>query len=79
MHNEINPMFGTSVSVVEANIENAHNVNMRMAGMLSDAQELISSFQNFSTVAFPFGHPRTWLFYLFNQLEEKDFHDEKGM
>jgi hypothetical protein len=42
MHNEINPMFGTSVSVVEANIENAHNVNMRMAGMLSDAQELIS-------------------------------------
>ena len=42
MHNEINPMFGTSVSVVEANIENAYNVNMRMAGMLSDAQELIS-------------------------------------
>jgi hypothetical protein len=35
-------MFGTSVGVVEANIENAYNVNMRMAGMLSDAQELIS-------------------------------------
>jgi hypothetical protein len=34
-------MFGTSIGVVEANLCNAYNINMRLMGMLSDVQELI--------------------------------------
>lgn len=34
-------MFGTSESVVDANLMNAYNINMRLMGMLSDVQELI--------------------------------------
>jgi hypothetical protein len=38
--NEIR-MFGTTLGVVEANIENASNINMRLMGMLSDVQTLM--------------------------------------
>jgi ABC-type phosphate/phosphonate transport system ATPase subunit len=34
-------MFGTTLGVVEANIENASNINMRLMGMLSDVQMLM--------------------------------------
>jgi len=40
-NNEIE-MFGTTTAIVEANIENASNINMRLMGMLSDVQELIA-------------------------------------
>ena len=40
-NNEIK-MFGTTTAIVEANIENASNINMRLMGMLSDVQELIA-------------------------------------
>jgi hypothetical protein len=39
---------------------------------------MTSTFHNYQSVGFPFGHPRTWLFHLFNQLEEKDFQDGNG-
>ena len=39
--NEIK-MFGTSVDSVESSFATAYNINMRLAGMLSDVQELIS-------------------------------------
>jgi hypothetical protein len=42
MHNEINQMLGSPVEVVEADFHGAYNINMRLAGMLSDAQELIA-------------------------------------
>ena len=35
-------MFGTSVESVEGDFRTAYNINMRLAGMLSDAQELIA-------------------------------------
>lgn len=35
-------MFGTLVESVEADFRTAYNINMRLAGMLSDAQELIA-------------------------------------
>ena len=41
MENREIEMFGTTAAIVEANIENASNINMRLAGMLSDVQELI--------------------------------------
>jgi hypothetical protein len=34
-------MFGTSEAVVDANLMNAYNINMRLMGMLSDAQEML--------------------------------------
>jgi hypothetical protein len=42
MSNYENKMFGTSVESVESSFATAYNINMRLAGMLSDAQELIS-------------------------------------
>jgi hypothetical protein len=42
MSNYENKMFGTSVESVEADFRTAYNINMRLAGMLSDAQELIA-------------------------------------
>jgi len=39
--NEIK-MFGTSIKSVEHSFATAQNINMRLAGMLSDVQELIS-------------------------------------
>jgi hypothetical protein len=42
MSNYENKMFGSSVESVEANFRTAYNINMRLAGMLSDAQELIA-------------------------------------
>ena len=39
--NEIK-MFGTSINQVEYSFSTAININMRLAGMLSDVQELIS-------------------------------------
>lgn len=35
-------MFGYSVESVESSFFTAYNINMRLAGMLSDAQELIA-------------------------------------
>ena len=35
-------MFGTSVDSVESSFATAYNINMRLAGMLSDVQELIA-------------------------------------
>jgi hypothetical protein len=40
--NEIK-MFGTTVKAVEQSFATAHNINMHLAGMLSDVQELISA------------------------------------
>jgi hypothetical protein len=42
MSNYENKMFGTSIDSIEANFKTAYNINMRLAGMLSDVQELIS-------------------------------------
>ena len=36
-------MFGTAEATVDANFENAYNINMRLMGMLSDVQECIAS------------------------------------
>ena len=41
MENKEIEMFGTSIGIVEANLCNAYNINMRLMGMLSDVQELI--------------------------------------
>jgi len=41
-NNEIK-MFGTTAKNVEQSFATAYNINMRLAGMLSDAQELLSA------------------------------------
>ena len=37
-----NQMLGTPVETLEASFYTAYNINMRLAGMLSDVQELIA-------------------------------------
>ena len=37
-----NKMLGTPVETLEASFYTAYNINMRLAGMLSDVQELIA-------------------------------------
>jgi hypothetical protein len=44
-NNEIT-MFGTTAANVERSFATAYNINMRLAGMLSDVQELLSSGNN---------------------------------
>ena len=44
-NNEIT-MFGTTAANVEQSFATAYNINMRLAGMLSDVQELLSSGNN---------------------------------
>jgi len=39
--NEIK-MLGTSIETVESSFYTAYNINMRIAGMLSDVQELVA-------------------------------------
>jgi soluble cytochrome b562 len=41
-NNEIR-MFGTKAKNLEQSFATAYNINMRLAGMLSDAQELLSA------------------------------------
>lgn len=42
MQNQEIQMFGCTVESVESSFNTAYNINMRLAGMLSDAQELIA-------------------------------------
>jgi hypothetical protein len=41
MKNQEIKMFGTTTESVESAFHTAYNINMRLAGMLSDAQELL--------------------------------------
>lgn len=39
----VREMLGTPVETLESSFYTAYNINMRLAGMLSDAQELIAA------------------------------------
>ena len=42
MNNQDIKMFGTTTNSLEGFFDRAYNINMTLAGMLSDAQEMIS-------------------------------------
>lgn len=42
MQNQEIQMLGCTIEAVESSFNTAYNINMRLAGMLSDAQELIA-------------------------------------